>query len=227
MEAPTNNLALPQFEELDDFSYQDVNTAFQSIDALTVPTVCTAGTRPDTNLFIGRTIWQTDTKQFYMWDGTKWLIAVNEFFKPMWRGYVTAAQTKASGATLGITIGEEFAKDGAFTQSGATYTRTIPMSGIYRLTGQVTWAAGTNGTRTVELKKNITGTDLSTGETLARGQEPPDGGSGLITCLATTMDDLVAGDKVTYGGLQTSGGNLDVIGTRYQSFFEIEWLRPL
>lgn len=227
MEAPTTNLGLPQFEESDDFHYNDVNGAFQKIDSLTVPTVCTAGTRPDTNLFIGRTIWQTDTKQFFMWSGTAWLLAVNEFFKPLWRGHATAAQTKVSGTTLGVTIGEEHKYEGAFTQSSASYKRVLPIDGVYRFTGQVTWAAAAVGTRTVELKKNITGTDFTTGETLARGQEPPDAGSGLITCHSSTQDVCAAGDTIAFGALQTSGADLDIIGNRYQTFFEIEWLRPL
>lgn len=227
MLAPTNNLNLPQFEDTDDLNYADINNAFLNVDNLVVPTVCTAGTRPDTDLFVGRTIWQTDTEQFFMWDGTKWLIAVNEFFKPLWRGHPTAGASKGSGTTTGISIGEEHSKDGAFTQGAGSFIRTLPIDGYYQITGQATWAAAANGTRTVELKKNITGTDFSTGETLARGQMSPDGGAGLITCFTTTQDSCVAGDAIAFGGLQTSGASLDVIGNRYQTFFEIEWLRPL
>ena len=70
MDTPTPNLELPQFESTDDLAFTDVNGAFLSIDTLAVPTVCTSATRPTTNLFVGREIYETDTKKALFYNGT-------------------------------------------------------------------------------------------------------------------------------------------------------------
>lgn len=72
MLTPTSPLGLPQFESGDDFNYTDVNSAMQRVNDLTIPTTCTAATRPTTDLFAGRTIYQTDTGEFFTWDGDEW-----------------------------------------------------------------------------------------------------------------------------------------------------------
>lgn len=231
--APTANFGLPQYKQDDDMDYNEVNTAFSTIDRLAAATVCTAGTRPVDDLFVGRLIYETDTGKVYMWKGTGWLFVqtdpeANDLdAKNMYRGSADSNQSKASGTTVGVTIVTQFTKVDSFAQVSASYVRRIVKAGVYRITGQVTWAAGGTGTRTMELKKNInTGpVDFSTGTTLARSQNPPDAGSGLITCNATVTHQFAANDTVAFGALQTSGGPLDIIGTDYQTFLEIEYLR--
>lgn len=155
------------------------------------------------------------------------LVAIENTLKvPVWRGYAATSQTKASGTTLGVTLTEDYAVDGAFTQAAASYVRTIPKSGYYRVTAQCTWQANGTGTRAIDIRKNVTGTDLTTGTTLSRNQMPPTAGS-LVATLAEWTGPLTAGDTVAMGALQTSGASLDVVGNQYQTWFEIEWKRPL
>lgn len=68
----TPNFGLKQWEDTDDFENTEVNANFDKIDDLAPATVCTSGTRPVTSLFVGRTIYETDTDLFYFWDGNSW-----------------------------------------------------------------------------------------------------------------------------------------------------------
>lgn len=73
MLTPTPNFGLNRWEDTDEWDVNEVNDNADKIDLLSPPTVCTAGTRPVTNLFIGRMIWQTDTEEFYRHNGTDWI----------------------------------------------------------------------------------------------------------------------------------------------------------
>lgn len=220
---PTPNLGLKRWESTDDLDYVEVNSNSDLIDSLTVPTVCTAGTRPLSNLFIGREIWQTDTEEFYRWDGSAWLLTLK---KPMWRGYSAAAHSVATGVTSAPTLTEDYAVSGAFSLASISACRTLPIDGYYRIKGQVTWQSNSTGTRTAEIRKNISGSVISSGTVLSRNQMPPTSGS-IVTCEVSHSGPFNASDTVTFAYLQTSGGSLDTVGTAYQTWFEIEWLRPL
>jgi len=64
-------LNLHQYDNAQDFDYNDVNADYSQIDTLP-PTVCTSGTRPTSNLYTNRMIWETDTSRLMMWTGTAW-----------------------------------------------------------------------------------------------------------------------------------------------------------
>lgn len=145
--------------------------------------------------------------------------------KPMWRGYASSAQSKASGTTSGITLTQDYEEDGSFAQGAASYVRNVPKAGIYDVRVMVTFAANATGTRSAEIRKNPTGTDMSTGEVVSRAQG--NGYSaGLSGLLAVWRGPLVVGDTIAIAGLQTSGAALDVVGTKYQTYMEIAWVRP-
>ena len=68
----TDILALPQYDNVDDIDYNELNVANQQLDR-TPATFCTSATRPNTNLFVGRRIYETDTGKEWMWSGAAWL----------------------------------------------------------------------------------------------------------------------------------------------------------
>lgn len=120
MDTPTTNLGLPQFEGTDDLAYPDVNGAFSKIDSLAIPTVCTSATRPTSDLFVGREIYETDTKRIRFWNGSAWIAydAVND------TGFVSTGYVAQAGWT--VNTGQGRARDGVcqayinVTRSGAT-----------------------------------------------------------------------------------------------------------
>lgn len=91
-------LGLNQYTAGQDFDFNDVNGDYGQIDTLP-PTVCTSGTRPASNLYQGRTIYETDTDLLYMWDttgtaGWRLLAPVDRLLPAPVRGYfITAAKS--------------------------------------------------------------------------------------------------------------------------------------
>lgn len=80
---PTPNLGLLKFAGTDDFDFAQVNQNADAIDSLAICTSCTAATRPTSNRYIGRLIWQTDTSEFYLWNGAAWvLVPLNAITQP-------------------------------------------------------------------------------------------------------------------------------------------------
>ena len=69
MAVPTPILGLKQYDATEDMDYVEVNAQFAQLDTLP-PTVCTSSTRPGSNLYQGRMIYETDTKAILMWDNT-------------------------------------------------------------------------------------------------------------------------------------------------------------
>lgn len=74
---PSPILGLHRFDTDDAMLNTEVNENTDDIDLLP-PTVCTSGTRPVSNLFTGRLIWETDTLALVMWTGAAWRYLTNE-----------------------------------------------------------------------------------------------------------------------------------------------------
>lgn len=66
---PTPILGLEQYQGTDDWDYADVNGDNAQIDTLP-PTVCLSSARPNTNLYQGRLIYESDTKAVLQYDLT-------------------------------------------------------------------------------------------------------------------------------------------------------------
>lgn len=145
--------------------------------------------------------------------------------KPVWRGYANVTQAKVASAVAGLTLTEDYALSGSFPSAGLSCIRTMPIAGVWELRARVTWAARSDGLRMLELRKNVTGTDLGTGTALDRDQHGAS--TQLETNTAFHRGVFAAGDRVSVGVMHTStGGNLDVIFTPYQTWFEIAYVRP-
>lgn len=98
-------LGLPVYDDLDDIDFNELNTANQQLDRLPA-TVCTSATRPNTNLFVGRLIFETDTKNLLFWDGDSWEYYSTTAKMPApVRGYmINANQAVTATAWANLTI---------------------------------------------------------------------------------------------------------------------------
>lgn len=106
---PTPILGLNQYLGGDAWNFNDVDADNQKIDRVP-PTFCTFATRPATNLFVGRLIYETDTKNFMMWDGAAWVwLSTTEKLPAPVRGYFITA-TKAVTATAWADVASDTAK---------------------------------------------------------------------------------------------------------------------
>lgn len=84
---------------------------------------------------------------------------------------------------------------------------TIPTTGFYILTGQITWASSTTGYRTLRLYKNGTAAGIGgfSVETVPKATGDQNGVSAILSCTA--------GDYFEIGCRQNSGANLNVLAS--------------
>lgn len=107
--ADTPILSLRQYSPTEDMDYNDINTDNAQVDTLP-PTICTSATRPGTNLYPGRMIYETDTKNHVMWDGDSWEILGCSMLLPApVRGYFITA-SKSVTATTWTDVASDAAK---------------------------------------------------------------------------------------------------------------------
>jgi len=90
---------------------------------------------------------------------------------------------------------------GAFNTS--TYTYTVPVGGLYQVSGQITYAANTTGYRLARIVKN--GSVIT--ETLSAASN-----ADKTSAVTSTLVRCNAGDTFTLQGEQGSGGSLDTNG---------------
>lgn len=107
----TNILGLPVYDNTDDIDYNELNTANQQLDRLPA-TVCTSASRPVTNLFQGRLIFETDTKNVMQYDlgGAVWrLVGTDDKLPAPVRGYFITASKNVT-ATAWADVANDSAK---------------------------------------------------------------------------------------------------------------------
>lgn len=105
-------------------------------------TICTSGTRPGapTN---GMTIYETDTKRQWTYDGTAWRWHIGTGTSPYAiRLHPGANQAIAAGTSVNVAWSEALDRPGAF----ATPTITIPVTGTWRFTGAMRVSSSSTGT---------------------------------------------------------------------------------
>lgn len=147
--------------------------------------------------------------------------------RPYWRGYVNGAQSKPSGSNQNISWTLDYEWDGGTNTVGVSSIRQIVQDGEYEVHARVTWQpVNTTGSRSADLRLNTTGSDMTTGTTLDRDQQPPSG-TTIVSLHPYWRGNLVAGDTLAISCIQTSGSNLDIVGTKYQGWFQIACLGPL
>lgn len=128
--------------------------------------------------------------------------------------YSNTAGTSLSNAT---TTKIPFATQAFDSHSAfATDTYTVPVSGKYRVTAQVAFAANSTGARQVWIGKN--------GNSVSGGLSQVLGGSGPYTVTAITSDTFscVAGDTLAVYAYQDSGGSLALSTTAGFNYLAIE-----
>lgn len=139
--------------------------------------------------------------------GLKWAAASST---PTFVGafiYQAATQSLTNGTETAITMDTEvFDTDGFHSTSSNTSRMTIPSgkAGKYLLVASIGYVGNATGTRSLVWRKN--------GSYQSYLDNNP-GNTGTFTMTASTIYDLAVGDYVELGGYQTSGGNLNVMGT--------------
>lgn len=121
-------LSLRQYAGGDDMDFNEVNADYQTLDTLP-PTVCTSATRPNTGLYQGRYIWESDTKRLYMYDlsTTTWRLMSDIQEDTGWlacTARATFALQAGAEACKARRIGKDIYIKGGFTNAGMAINST-------------------------------------------------------------------------------------------------------
>jgi len=99
----------------------DLNDNNDKVDLHIGDYVCTSSTRPTgVNLFTGRTIFETDTKQWLMWDGSSWLYRGGAL-QGTWSFAVTGA-TSGTGSVGNGTVSANYFRSGDWVDFWVRFT---------------------------------------------------------------------------------------------------------
>lgn len=151
----------------------DLSGNFDLIDAAIGTTVCTSGTRPGTP-FTGQTIFETDTKKTYIWNGTIWVPILTDYTPPssayalrniLHNGDMRVAQRGTTGA--GATAATIAARNGidrwpanrSTNAAGLTWTQTVKNSGSQRNGLRIQRDSGNASTATCQTYQQIESID--------------------------------------------------------------------
>lgn len=129
----------------------------------------------------------------------------------------TTNQTLTTGIDTVITMTTvEFDNYSAYNTGTSTYT--VPMAGWYQISVAVAFSTNTTGRRASEVYKN--------GSSLQQFYCVTTASTGVTVALSTNIALLAFGDLIVPRGAQDSGGNLTTqVGSGYNSWMAVEWLR--
>jgi hypothetical protein len=143
---------------------------------------------------------------------------------PQCYAYLSSATTTTTSVWLVVGLqsemfdvvqsGDSPSHDNA-TNSSRIYFRT---PGKYEVSGQITFAANSTGTRQAQLKLNAGGVEASGTQLFFTVQGAVAGGVQTSVPIIPFAVTASAGDYIEVFAMQTSGGNLDLTGTAGRTF---------
>ena len=118
----------------------------------------------------------------------------------------TASQSVANSTTSVVTYSTITENTGGFVSSSGAVT--VPLTGRYSITGQISWAVNGTGYRQIQITQNGTAIwgNLILGSSAASTND-----SGV----AVTSERLTANDIIRIQGTQNSGGALNITSARF------------
>jgi len=131
-------------------------------------------------------------------------------------------QTIANGTVTAVTWNAETVDNAAFHSTSINTSRfTAPVSGWYRAVLNLEWASSAAGNREAYILFN------GTGNSLADTKVPNVGAVTMGLSLAVPLFSMTAGQYVEVFCAQSSGGNLDLVGSAGfpRCTFSIEWAK--
>lgn len=219
MDTPTPILGLRRFTSGDDLDFADINFNSNMTDLIPT-TVCTSTTRPTTNLFNGRMIWETDTDtlQVYNLALPGWEPV---YSRRMPRGKATqtgTGQALTTATYTGVLFNSEDYDTTGVSHSIVTNTERIVITtpGLYTVAASVTFASNATGIR----KASIT---LNAGTTVVNDSRGAIAGS-TTTCNMSADISLAANDYLWVQAYQNSGGNLSLDTSVGSTWLSVRWV---
>lgn len=184
----------------------------------------TAATRPTVGLYAGMLIYETDTLELRIYNGSGWVkVGGTGTLPPVCRVYNSAVQSVANSTITAITFDSEREDSLAMHSTVSNTSRlTVPAGwgGMYLIGAQINWAGSSVGFRHTQITINNTNNliqSVGPNSTSAQNDGVP----------VTTLNRLAVGDYVEAKVWQNSGGNLNTAAIAGSSpeFWAI-WMAP-
>lgn len=141
------------------------------------------------------------------------------------RVYKSAAQTVATAAWEHLSFDtEDYDTNSLHNNASNTQRLTAAVDGWYVACLQVSFAANSTGRRDIQIRKNDSSTDGSSGTRWARVTLGSLGGSDSTIMQCSAYLYLSATDYVKGCAWQNSGGGLDVESGSATTWFSLTWL---
>lgn len=203
-------LGLHKFDDDDAMLASEVNENSDLIDLLP-PTVCTSGTRPTTNLFSGRRIYETDTKRSYAYISNTWILMSS--VPIMVKRRRTTDLTVNDGAVVNFdnfqTLEDSFNNTDLVHAAGVI---TISRPGLYVMSVTGEWQAKpVNGSGVGRRRFGIKVNGVAHYDGIT--DDMPASGQSLNSAFRQTMrleDILATGDTIQPFAFNSSGENMTV-----------------
>jgi len=165
--------------------------------------LCSSGSDRDTAVthpYAGQLAYISNVSAVHRYSGSAWVPE-----RPAARMLRTTGGNVASGSMTVLALNtEDFDTHGGHDNVTNSSRYTVPIAGVYRVSGSVGWAAQTSGSpnlRQAELRKN--------GTTIPGSQGPAVSGATTSVCATNTVSVLcAAGDYIELAGLQSSGSTV-------------------
>ena len=138
---------------------------------------------------------------------------------PMCIAYQNVAQTLTTATPANVTWDAEVIDStGAMHDNVTNNTRiTVPLAGLYLITGQVTFTGNASGVRSIYVQKN--------GATVIQRNSVGSPSAGVHTTIPfSVMAQLAVNDSVEVNATQNSGGNLALLTTSPYTQCQVRWI---
>lgn len=162
----------------------------------------------------GQTIYETDTKRYFVWDGAAWKwFSGNPMRCKVNR--VTDQSIVTATVTAVIWTAQEYDTDAIWTPGGAADSLIIPTDGdgLWRFIASFNWSSNATGYRHIAITKNAVGLNTWNGVGSA---------TWLVGGSLVVEDEVEAGDVIKLSSYHTAGINLDINATYPVSFSAIK-----
>lgn len=114
---------------------------------------------------------------------------------------------------------------GMGVNAGSKHRFSVPIDGLYSISGQILFASNATGYRMAQLRLNAAGSSVG-GTRIAETVVTPVTGSGTTVRVERLMA-LSSTDTIEMFAWQTSGGNLNIIGANsYDTYLDIHYVGP-
>lgn len=182
-----------------------INQSFDKVEGGLGYFHCTAASRPSTNNFEGRLIFETDTKKVYQYLNGVWQFVGLGVHYPTLAAYYNADQSIPNGVFTRCNLNTLVHGSSGMWNAGDNSRINIPITGAYEVTIHTTFrASGANNSR--RISQGYVNGGANSPQTVINGSV----NGNDVTSVNTFVRTIAAGNYFEAFAFQDSGGALNI-----------------